>query len=95
MPKQLPPIGSLRAFEAVGRLLSFTKAAEELHVTPGAISQQIRTFERLLNERMFERTRRSVSLTEAPLRYEVQCFRDWLFGSATKPLSQRQARGSA
>ena len=31
----------------------------------------------------------------SPLRYEVQCFRDWLFGSATKPLSQRQARGSA
>lgn len=56
-------MSSLRAFEAVARRLSFSKAAEELHVTPGAVSQQIRSLEELLGERLFERTKRSVALT--------------------------------
>ena len=41
MAYRLPPLGSLRAFEAAARHLSFKLAAEELHVTPAAISQQI------------------------------------------------------
>ena len=45
MARSLPPLTSLRAFEAAARLLSFTKAARELHVTPAAISHQIRGLE--------------------------------------------------
>jgi LysR family transcriptional regulator, glycine cleavage system transcriptional activator len=64
----LPPLSSLRAFEAVARRLSFTRAADELHVTPGAISQQVRSFELHLGEKLFERTKRSVALTDAGAR---------------------------
>jgi LysR family glycine cleavage system transcriptional activator len=64
----LPPLSSLKAFEAVGRRLSFTRAAEELHVTPGAVSQQVRSLEQHLGEKLFERTKRSVVLTEAGAR---------------------------
>ena len=68
MAKTLPPLSSLRAFEAVARRVSFTRAAEELHVTPGAVSQQIRSLEELLGESLFVRTKRSVALTEAATR---------------------------
>jgi LysR family glycine cleavage system transcriptional activator len=57
-------MSALRAFEAVARRLSFSKAAEELHVTPGAVSQQIRSLEELLGATLFVRNRRSVALTE-------------------------------
>jgi LysR family glycine cleavage system transcriptional activator len=57
-------MSALRAFEAVARRLSFSKAAEELHVTPGAVSQQIRSLEELLGATLFARSKRSVSLTE-------------------------------
>ncbi len=66
--KTLPPLSSLRAFEAVARRLSFSRAAEELHVTPGAVSQQIRSLEELLGESLFVRTKRSVALTEVATR---------------------------
>ena len=68
MRKPLPPLSSLRSFEAVARQLSFSKAAAELHVTPGAVSQQIRTLEARLGTKLFERTKRSVALTEAATR---------------------------
>ena len=68
MVKSLPPLSTLRSFEAVARQLSFSKAAVELHVTPGAVSQQIRSLEELLDMRLFERTIRSVALTDAGLR---------------------------
>ena len=68
MVKPLPPLSSLRSFEAVARQLSFSKAAEELHVTPGAVSQQVRSLEELLGTRLFDRTRRSVVLTDAAVR---------------------------
>jgi LysR family glycine cleavage system transcriptional activator len=58
----------LRSFEAVARRLSFSKAAEELHVTPGAVSQQIRSLEELLGARLFDRTKRSVALTDVATR---------------------------
>jgi len=45
MTRRWPPLSSLRSFEAVARQLSFSKAVEELHVTPGAINQQIRSLE--------------------------------------------------
>ena len=61
----LPPLNSLRAFESAGRHLSFSKAADELNVTPGAISQQIRTLEEFLEIKLFKRRNRSIILTEA------------------------------
>ncbi len=45
MARRLPPLNALRAFEAGARHLSFTKAAEELHVTQAAISQQVKRLE--------------------------------------------------
>jgi len=61
-----PPLNaSLRAFEAAARHLSLTKAAQELNVTPGAISHQIRGLETLLGVELFERRARSIALTPA------------------------------
>lgn len=63
MPRPLPPLNSLRAFEAAARLRSFTKAAEELHVTQTAISHQIRKLEDELGQRLFVRVPGAVHLT--------------------------------
>lgn len=63
--KRLPPLKSLQAFEAAGRHLSFTEAARELNVTPGAISQQIRQLEEFLEIRLFKRMNRQIVLTDA------------------------------
>ncbi len=65
MKRSLPPLNSLRAFEAAARHLSFRQAAEELNVTPAAISQQIKQLEALLGVALFTRTTRALSLTEA------------------------------
>ncbi len=62
---RLPPLNSLRAFESSGRHLSFSKAADELNVTPGAISQQIRTLEEFLDIKLFKRRNRTIVLTDA------------------------------
>ena len=62
---RLPPLNALRAFEAAARRLSFTQAADELNVTPGAISQQIRQLEDYAGTPLFKRTGRSVLLTDA------------------------------
>jgi LysR family glycine cleavage system transcriptional activator len=61
----LPPLNSLRTFEAAARHLSFTKAAQELHVTPAAVSQQIRQLEEFYGIPLFRRTTRTLILTEA------------------------------
>ena len=63
--KPLPPLTSLRAFEAAARLLSFTRAARELHVTPAAISHQIRGLERHLGVELFRRGSRRLTLTDS------------------------------
>lgn len=60
-----PPLGTLRGFEAAARLGSFHKAAEELHLTQSAISQQIRSLEAYLEQPLFLRSGRSVSITDA------------------------------
>jgi LysR family glycine cleavage system transcriptional activator len=65
MYKPMPPLNSLRAFEAAARHLSLTKAALELHVTAGALSHQIRGLEELLGLKLFERRVRSIALTSA------------------------------
>ena len=62
---QMPPLNALRAFEAAARHLSLTKAAQELHVTAGALSHQIRGLEELLGLKLFERGVRSIALTPA------------------------------
>src|SRR5437879_6383425 len=61
----MPPLNALRAFEAAARHLSLTKAAEELNVTAGALSHQIRGLEDLLGLKLFERHVRSIALTAA------------------------------
>jgi LysR family glycine cleavage system transcriptional activator len=63
--RRLPPLNSLRAFESAARHLSFKKAADELHVTPAAISQQIRTLEEHCGVTLFHRLTRALRLTEA------------------------------
>lgn len=63
MSRKLPPLTTLPSFEAAARLLSFSKAADELHVTHGAISRAIKNLEDQLGVQLFERGTRSVSLT--------------------------------
>lgn len=65
MSDALPPLTALRAFEAAARHLSFAKAAEELHVTPAALSFQIKSLEEHLGQPLFHRLNRAVALTEA------------------------------
>src|ERR1700693_966620 len=59
----LPPLTALRAFEAAARLESFSKAAEELNVTPAAISHQIHALEEDLGVQLFRRLNRQIELT--------------------------------
>ena len=63
MARRLPPLNSIRAFEAAARHLSFTKASAELFVTQGAISRHIASLETELATRLFERRHRAVELT--------------------------------
>lgn len=63
--RRLPGLPGLRVFEAAARHLSFTKAADELGVTPAAVSNQIRQLEDQLGRRLFNRTSRSMALTPA------------------------------
>jgi LysR family glycine cleavage system transcriptional activator len=63
--RDLPPLTALRAFEAAARHLSFKRAADELAVTPTAISHQIRQLEEWVGTRLFERRVRRVVLTAA------------------------------
>lgn len=65
MNKPLPSLNALRAFEAVARHLSFSKAAAELHVTAGALSHLLRGLEETLGVSLFERKARAIALTAA------------------------------
>jgi LysR family glycine cleavage system transcriptional activator len=65
MRSRLPPLASLRAFEAASRHLSFTRAAEDLLVTPGAVSQQVKQLEDWLGVPLFRRLPKGVLLTDA------------------------------
>jgi len=66
---RLPPLNSIKAFEAAGRLGSFSRAAKELSVTPGAVSRQVKLLEDYVGVRLFERFNREVRLTDAGARY--------------------------
>ncbi len=63
MHRRLPPLIALRAFDAAARCLSFSKAAEELTVTQGAVSRQVRLLEDHLAKALFRRLTRRVELT--------------------------------
>ena len=65
MPTNLPPLNALRAFEASARHRSFSRAAEELNVTPAAVSHQIKGLEEFLQERLFRRAKGALMLTDA------------------------------
>lgn len=65
MADHLPPLQTLRAFEATGRRLSMTLAAHELHLTHGAVSRQIKALEDYLGVPLFRRLTRRIELTDA------------------------------
>jgi LysR family glycine cleavage system transcriptional activator len=69
MQRRLPPLNSLRAFESAARLLSFTKAADELAVTQSAVSHQVKTLEDWAGLPLFRRDGRAVALTEAAQKF--------------------------
>jgi len=63
MSRHLPPLNAVRAFEAAARNTSFTRAAQELFVTQGAVSRHVATLERWLGAKLFTRTQRGIELT--------------------------------
>jgi LysR family glycine cleavage system transcriptional activator len=63
--RRLPPLNALRAFESAARHLNFSRAAEELSVTPGAVSQQIQNLEDYVGAALFKRTPRGLLLTDS------------------------------
>lgn len=70
MPRRnVPPLNSLSAFEAVARHMSFTRAAEELNVTQGAVSRQVRNLEEHLGVQLFERGPHGLELTKYGRQY--------------------------
>ena len=69
------PLKALRAFDVAARHLSFTKAADELHVTTGAVSYQIKMLEDVLGVRLFHRSNNSLSLTAAGADFSRMCER--------------------
>ncbi len=95
MARRLPPLNSLKAFEAAARNLSFTKAAEELFVTQAAISHQIKLLEEHLSIKLFMRRNRSLLLTEEGQSYylDIKDIFAHLY-EATEKLLTRGAKGS-
>ena len=71
MPRRLPSLNALKAFEAAARHESFTRAAEELCVSQGAVSHQVKALEAELGCRLFNREHRRLVITSAGLAYLV------------------------
>ena len=95
MTRRLPPLNALKAFEAAARRESFTRAAEELCVTQGAVSQQVKALEAELGLKLFVREPRRLVITEAGRDYLV-VVRDALdrIAAGTERLLQRQSAGT-
>src|ERR1700687_6035436 len=95
MPRRLPPLNALRAFEAAARHESFTRAAEELCVTQGAVSHQVKALEAELGVKLFNRRRQRLVITEAGRGY-LEGVRGALdrIAAGTERLLQRQSAGS-
>ena len=68
MSRDLPPLNALRAFEATARLNSVSQAAEQLHVTHGAVSRQLKVLEEHLGLSLFVKDGRGIKLTDAGVR---------------------------
>ncbi|WP_448192410.1 transcriptional regulator GcvA [Azospirillum sp. sgz301742] len=94
MAYRLPPLTTLRLFEAAGRHLSFKNAAEELHLTPSAVSHGIQTLEDWLGVALFVRGNRTLALSEAGAAYlpQVQGALEMLAG-ATDAVPGRHPSG--
>src|SRR6266446_8677561 len=94
MPRRLPPLNALRAFEAAARHESFTRAAEDLCVTQGAVSHQVKALEAELGLKLFNREQQRLVITEAGRTYLV-VVRDAFdrIGDGTERLLQRQRGG--
>src|SRR5215475_2369430 len=94
MRPRLPPLNSLKAFEAAARHESFTRAAEELYVTQGAVSQQVKSLETGLGLKLFHRERQRLLITEAGRDY-LAVVRDALdrIAVGTERLLERQNAG--
>src|SRR5579872_1148443 len=89
----LPPLNALRAFEATARHLSMKRAADELGVTPGAVSQLVRLLEERLGLHLFQRANRGLRLTEAGQAYAVplhHAFRQ--IADATRQVERSEGR---
>lgn len=95
MRRRLPPLNALKSFEAAARHESFTRAAEELCVTQGAVSQQVKVLEAELGFKLFSRERQRLVITEAGRDYLV-VIRDALdrIAVGTERLVQRQNAGA-
>lgn len=94
MPRRLPPLNALKAFEAAARHESFTRAAEELCVTQGAVSHQVKALEAELGIKLFNRERQRLIITGAGRDY-LAVVRDALdrISVGTERLMQRQSSG--
>jgi LysR family glycine cleavage system transcriptional activator len=94
MRSRLPPLNALKAFEAAARHESFTRAAEELCVTQGAVSHQVKALEAELAVKLFNRERQRLLITEAGRDY-LNVIRDALdrIAIGTERLLQRQSAG--
>ena len=95
MARRLPPLKSLRAFEAAARHLSFTRAADELFVTQAAVSHQIKSLEEFLGVTLFIRRNRALLLTDEGQSYWPK-IRDIfeILSSATEQLKAQRASGA-
>src|SRR5437764_14447031 len=95
MARRLPPLNALKAFEAAARSKSVTRAAEELSVTPGAVSHQVKALEDTLGVKLFNRERQRLVLTEAGREY-LAVVRDALdrIALGTDRLVERQSCGA-
>jgi LysR family glycine cleavage system transcriptional activator len=95
MRRRLPSLNALKAFEATARHESFTQAAQELFVTQGAVSQQVKGLEDELGIRLFRRERQRLAITEAGRSY-LEVVRDAFdrLSMGTERLLQRQKAGT-
>src|SRR5258705_8596080 len=95
MPRRLPPLNTLKFFEAAARHESFTRAAEELSVTQGAVSHQVKELESQLSLKLFNRERQRLVITKAGRDY-LAVIRDALdrIAIGTERLLQRQTSGA-
>ena len=92
MALRLPPLSGLRLFESAGRHLSFKRAAEELRLTPSAVSHGIVALERWLGIALFERGARGLALTDAGRDYLVYVSEALsLIATGTQRLPSRRA----